>query len=116
MRNDTRSSFNRYTATLAALSAVSDATHSFTVEPSVQQTLESRIQESSEFLGRINIVGVDELKGEKIGLGVTGPIAGRTNVSANDRVPRDVSDLEAHDYECFSTEFDTFVTWMKLDA
>ncbi|WP_227369827.1 phage major capsid protein, P2 family [Halomonas sp. M20] len=116
MRNDTRIAFNRLKERIAQLSGVTSATESFAVEPSVQQTLESKIQESSEFLGRINIVGVDELKGEKLGLGVTGPIAARTDVSAKDRQPRDITGLDANSYECVSTEFDTYLPWSKLDA
>ncbi|MGM0985441.1 MAG: phage major capsid protein, P2 family [Pseudomonadota bacterium] len=116
MRNDTRQAFNRMHARIAQLSGVDSATEQFNVEPSVQQTLESRIQESSEFLGRIGVVGVDELKGEKVGLGVTGPIAGRTDVANEDREPRDVTSLDARGYECVSTEFDTYIRWSQLDA
>ncbi|SDJ41161.1 phage major capsid protein, P2 family [Billgrantia gudaonensis] len=116
MRNDTRKQFNQMRERVAHLSGVTSAAEQFAVEPSVQQTLESRIQESSEFLGRINVVGVDELKGQKIGLGVTGPIAGRTDVTANDRSPRDVSELTDATYECVSTEFDTYIRWAQLDA
>jgi P2 family phage major capsid protein len=116
MRNDTRQAYNQYTQRIASLSGVSSAAESFAVAPSVQQTLESQMQESSEFLNRINVIGVDELKGEKVGLGVSGPIAGRTDVSANDRAPRDLTSLDGNAYECFSTEFDTFISWSKLDA
>ncbi len=116
MRNDTRVAYNRLTQRIAQLSGVGDATKTFAVEPSVQQTLETKIQESSEFLGRINIVGVDELKGEKLGLGVSGPIAGRTDVTQKDRQTRDMTSLDPHGYECHSTEFDTHLTWGKLDA
>lgn len=116
MRNDTRKAFNQLRSRIAQLSGVETAAEQFNVSPSVQQTLESKIQESSEFLGRINIVGVDELKGQKIGLGVTGPIAGRTDVTQKDRSPRDVTDLTDTTYECVSTEFDTYITWAQLDA
>ncbi|MCT8467025.1 phage major capsid protein, P2 family [Chromohalobacter canadensis] len=116
MRNDTRKLFNNFAERVATLSGVPSAGESFAVEPSVQQTLETRIQESSEFLSSINIVGVDELKGEKLGLGLTGPIAGRTNTTEKDRTPRDLSSLDANGYECRSTEFDTFLGWPKLDA
>lgn len=116
MRNDTRLAYNKLLTRLAMLSGVASATESFTVEPSVQQTLESKIQESSEFLSRINIVGVDELKGEKLGLGLSGPIAGRTDVSSSDRSPRDITTLDATGYECVSTEFDVYLPWSKLDA
>ena len=116
MRNDTRKLFNNFAERVATLSGVPSAGESFSVEPSVQQTLENHIQESSEFLGSVNIIGVDELKGEKLGLGLTGPIAGRTNTTEKDRTPRDLSALDATGYECRSTEFDTFVRWEKLDA
>src|SRR5690606_19354515 len=101
---------------IALLSGVTSAAESFSVAPSVQQTLETKMQESSDFLSRINIIGVDDIKGEKLGLGVSGPIAGRTNTAENDRTPRDLSTLDAKGYECFSTEFDSFLAWSKLDA
>ncbi|MFM9269967.1 phage major capsid protein, P2 family [Halomonas elongata] len=116
MRNDTRQEFNRFAQRVAQLSGVPSAGESFSVEPSVQQTLENRIQESSEFLSSINIIGVDELKGEKLGLGLTGPIAGRTDTTSKDRTPRDLTSLDAVGYECRSTEFDTYLPWSKLDA
>lgn len=116
MRKDTRIAYNRLLDRIAQLSGVPSAKEQFAIEPSVQQTLESKIQESSEFLSSVNIIGVDELKGQKLGLGVTGPIASRTDTTQNDRTTSDVSSLEAHDYECVSTEFDTHITWAKLDA
>jgi P2 family phage major capsid protein len=116
MRNDTRKQYEAFTSRVAQLNGVGDASKTFAVEPSVQQTLETKVQESSEFLGRINVVGVDELKGEKLGLGISGPIAGRTDTSANDRQTRDLSSLEAAGYECRKTEFDTHIGYGKLDA
>jgi len=116
MRNDTRTQFNKFGERLAQINGVPSVNESFAVEPSIQQTLESRIQESSEFLTRINSVGVDELKGQKVGIGVSGPIAGRTDVTSKDRSPRDVSSLDAQGYECVSTEFDTYIRWAQLDA
>ncbi|MDN3562101.1 phage major capsid protein, P2 family [Vreelandella neptunia] len=116
MRNDTRIKFNQYRDRLAQLSGVNSASEQFNVEPSVQQTLESTMQESSEFLGRINMIGVDEIKGQKVGVGVSGPIAGRTNVDANERETRNLAALTDNSYECFSTEFDTHIPWASLDA
>lgn len=116
MKKETRIAYNGLLEQVAKLSGVPSAVEQFAVEPSVQQTLESKIQESSAFLSAINVQGVDELKGQKLGLGVSGPIAKRTDVSANDRTTSDISSLEAHDYECLSTEFDTHITWAKLDA
>jgi P2 family phage major capsid protein len=116
MRNDTRKHFNNFAAKVAKLNGVPDATQKFAVDPSIQQRLEKRIQESSDFLSRINMVGVDELKGEKLALGVTGPIAARTNVANQDRKTRDLTTLDAQGYECRMTEFDTHLGYAKLDA
>ena len=116
MRNDTRILFNQFASQVAKLNGVPEATQKFAVDPSVQQRLEKRIQESSDFLGRINMIGVDELKGEKLALGVSGPIAARTDVSQNDRETRDLSTLDANGYECRLTEFDTHLGYGKLDA
>ncbi|RUR27688.1 phage major capsid protein, P2 family [Vreelandella nanhaiensis] len=116
MRNDTRIKFNQYRDRLAQLSGVNSASEQFNVEPSVQQTLESTMQESSDFLSRINMIGVDEIKGQKVGVGVSGPIAGRTNVEVKERETRNLTALTENTYECFSTEFDTHIPWASLDA
>ena len=116
MRNESRVQFNKLRQQIAKLNGVESAAETFAVEPSVQQRLEQRIQESSDFLNRINVIGVDEIKGEKIGMGVGSTIAGRTDVSAKDRTPRDLSDMGANGYECFLTEFDTAVPYAKIDA
>lgn len=115
MRNDTRLAFNAYLDQLATLNGVPSATAKFTVEPSVQQRLETRIQESSDFLGRVNIVGVDEQGGDKIGLGVSGPIASTTNTNTTDRSPRDPLALDETGYFCTQTNFDTFIRYATLD-
>ncbi|MBK1874576.1 phage major capsid protein, P2 family [Marinobacter sp. 1-3A] len=115
MRNESRVLFNKLRQQIATLNGAENPAEQFNVTPSVQQTLEKRIQESSALLQAINMIGVDEIKGEKIGLGV-GTIAGRTNVSNKDRNPRDVSDLGANGYECVLTEFDTALPYAKIDA
>lgn len=115
MRNDTRVLFNAYLAQLAALNSVPDATKKFTVTPSVQQTLETKIQESSAFLSKINIVPVSEQKGEKLGLGIGGTIAGTTNTANTDRTPTDPSNMDGSAYECTQTNFDTALKYSKLD-
>jgi len=72
MRNESRVQFNKLRRRIAELNGVESAAETFAVEPSVQQRLEQRIQESSGFLNRINVIGVDEVKGEKIGAGAWG--------------------------------------------
>lgn len=117
MRNDTRLKFNEYLARLATLNHVSpDAVISkFTADPSVQQTLETKIQESSAFLQSVNFYGVDEQEGEKIGLGVTGPIASTTDTKTKDRDTTDVSSTDTNAYRCEQTNYDTHVRYAKLD-
>jgi hypothetical protein len=76
MRQETRFKFNAYLSRVAELNGIDagDVSKKFTVEPSVTQTLMNTMQESSDFLTRINIVPVSEMKGEKIGIGVTGSL------------------------------------------
>jgi len=116
MRNETRLQFNAYLDQVATLNQIPDAAQKFNVDPSVQQTLETKIQESSEFLAKVNIVGVREQSGERLGLGIGTPIASTTDTSVQDRTTRDPSTLDARDYRCTQTNSDTHITYQKLDA
>jgi len=115
MKNATRLKYTAYLVQVALLNGVASAAEKFTVEPSVQQTLETKIQESSDFLTKINIVPVTDMKGEKLGLGLGGTIAGRTDTSKAERNPSDPTSLEGNGYECTKTDFDTLVKYVKLD-
>ena len=115
MRNDTRVLFNAYLQQLAQLHGVGDVTTKFTAAPSVAQTLETRIQESSAFLSAINVFGVAEQSGEKIGIGIDGTIASTTDTTLKDREPRDPSGLDNRGYTCTQTNFDTGIRYQKLD-
>ena len=46
MRNETRQKFNEFTGKVAKLNAITSAMVQFNVQPSVQQTLETKMQES----------------------------------------------------------------------
>lgn len=116
MRNETRVHYSQYLEQLARLNGVSDPTVKFTVAPSVQQKLEDRIQESSGFLSRINIMPVTDQEGEKLGLGVTGTIASRTDTSSADRQAADPTDLTDARYRCEQTNYDTALRYSKIDA
>lgn len=115
MRTETRRAYNALIARIAELNGVPSATEKFAVEPSIQQTLETRLQESSEFLKSINIIGVSEQKGARLGLGIGSPIASTTNTGSQDRATKDPTDLEEVLYECTQTNFDTHITYAKLD-
>jgi len=116
MLNNTRAAFTAYIAQLARLNGVPDATQTFSVAPTVEQTLEDRIQEQAEFLGQINVMPVRDLVGEKLGIGANTTVAARTDTTVNDRVPREVTNLEDRRYECKFTEFDTTVKYATLDV
>jgi P2 family phage major capsid protein len=116
MKKQTRIAFTQYNDRVAQLNDVDSIASTFSVEPSIQQTLETKMQESSAFLTQINMIGVSEQEGEKVGLGVSGPIASRTNTANKERQTRDVSTLENNRYRCEKTNFDTHITYAKLDA
>ncbi|MDG6881043.1 phage major capsid protein, P2 family [Phocoenobacter uteri] len=91
---------------------------SYSIDPSVQQKLEKEVLLKSDFLKRINIVPVTELKGETLRLGVASTIASRTDTSVGSavRVPENIMGMEQQDYECFQTNFDTFISFAQLDT
>lgn len=118
MRPTTRFKFNAFLTRVAELNNVdaSDMNKKFTVEPSVSQTLMTRVQESSDFLTRINIVPVGEMKGEKIGVGVTGSIASTTDTAGGDeRETADFAALDAEGYECGQINYDFHIRYNTLD-
>lgn len=118
MKNSTRQQFNGYLANQAQLNGVPSATEQYTVVPSVQQKIEERIQESSEFLGKINIIPVTDQKGEALGLGISGGIASRTNTKAGKRrEPKNVGELGViYTYVCEKTDFDTSINYALIDS
>lgn len=117
MRQETRFKFNAYLSRVAELNGIDagDVSKKFTVEPSVTQTLMNTMQESSDFLTRINIVPVSEMKGEKIGIGVTGSIASTTDTAGGtERQPKDFSKLASNKYECDQINFDFISATKRL--
>lgn len=116
MQKNTRLKYDAYTKRIALLNDVDDVSKKFTVTPSVQQTIETNMQDSSAFLGQINIVGVTEQEGEALGLGVSGPIASTTDTTTTDRATADPTTLDNDLYRCEQTNSDTHLTYAKLDA
>ncbi|MGG2018885.1 phage major capsid protein, P2 family [Pseudomonas sp. S8] len=92
------------------------ASKMFSVEPSIAQELNEAITAKSDFLQRINVLPVTEIKGEKIFLGVSGPVTGRTNTKTTDREAKDASALDNSTYELSSTESDVGMPYAKIDA
>ncbi|AER31198.1 phage major capsid protein, P2 family [Pantoea ananatis] len=117
MKNSTRFKLNAYMSVLAEINNInlSALNSKFTVEPSVAQTLETKIQESSDFLTRINIVPVAEQSGERLGLGIGSTIAGTTDTTQKEREPTDPTYIDGEGYKCTQTNFDTALPYVKLD-
>lgn len=117
MKKTTRFKLNAYLTRLAELNGISidDVGKKYTAEPSVAQTLETKIQESSAFLQRINLVPVDEQSGERLGLGIGQTIAGTTDTTKQERQPTDPTYIDGEGYKCTQTNFDTALPYEKLD-
>ncbi|ANR79966.1 phage major capsid protein, P2 family [Kosakonia sacchari] len=118
MRKETRFKFNAYLTRLAELNFVSvdDLSKKFSVEPSVTQTLFDKIQQSSSFLQKINMVVVGELTEEKIGIDVNGTIASTADTANGDeRKTADFSKMDAYRYFCQPVNFDFHMKYNKLD-
>ena len=117
MKLETRKLWDGYSQRQAELNGVPIHhvnTH-FAIAPSVSQTLENKVQESSEFLKQIGIFPVSEQEGEKLGLGVGGPVSSTNAGSTVRRDPRSVQTLDSDKYRCEQTNFDTYITYAQLD-
>lgn len=119
MEEFTQQRFDEYTARLAELNGLSHqavTTRKFTIDPAIQQTLVTRMQASSAFLGRINVVPVAQLKGQKVGLTMGSSIASNTDTSTGTpRKGTDPTGLDANGYEAFQNNYDTVLRYAKLD-
>ncbi|HGP0623448.1 TPA: phage major capsid protein, P2 family [Serratia marcescens] len=119
MKKTTRFKFNAYLQQVAKLNGITDVGDvgkKFSVEPSVTQSLMNVVQESSEFLTRINMTPLAELKGEKVGVGVNGSIASTTDTDGGkERQTADFTSLESNKYECQQVNFDFHMRYNQLD-
>lgn len=115
MKNNTRAQFNAYASHIAQLNGVDDATTKFSVDPTIEQKMEDRIQEKADFLKDINIIPVDEMSAEVIGLGIDNPVASRTDTTTKDRTPRPVGGMTGRTYNAKKTDFDTYITYKQMD-
>ncbi|MFJ2451395.1 phage major capsid protein, P2 family [Pseudomonas protegens] len=101
---------------LAEAYNIGDTARTFAVEPTHAQELNDQITERVDFLGRINVVPVSEIKGEKVLLGLNGPATSRTDTDKKDREPRSLLDLKNNMYELFHTETDVALKFATIDA
>ncbi len=120
MRNETRALFNSYLAQIALLNSVDVGAVSskFSVDPVVEQRLEDRIRDSSEFLMAINMLPVPQQSGQKLGVGAGRRLAGRVNTAnGTRRNPSGIGNNNLkHQYKCEKTNFDWSRRYELLDA
>lgn len=116
MLKQTRTKLNSFTSTIAQLNNVTNVAEKFNIEPSVQQRMEKRIQQSAEFLQKINFEYPIDQQGQKIGIGAGETIAGRTDTTAQERNPSDPISMDANNYFCRQTNYDTVIRYAQLDA
>ncbi|EMF2234067.1 phage major capsid protein, P2 family [Salmonella enterica] len=115
MQPETRVLFNTMRQDLARLNGVGDISEKFTVTPRVQQTTEKKMQEDNGFLKLINVHGVREMMGNKVGIGVNGPIASTTDTTVKERETFNPLDLDEKGYVCTQTNFDTHINYDTID-
>ena len=115
MRNTTRQLFNKLKLEVAEANNVDDVTAKFNLVPAVERRLVERQGESADLLKKINVVGVTEQKGQKLGLGVGSPIASRTDTNSKERETAYVGSLMPDEYDCKQTNFDTHIGYRTLD-
>ena len=117
MRNTTRVLFDGYMARQAELNGVGvdHVTKNFNLAPSVEQKLEDKTQQSSEMLKKINIIGVPDQSGQKLGLGISGPVSSTNTSNTDPREPRSVHTLDDNGYECGQINTDTYIPYAQLD-
>ncbi|WP_155891386.1 P2 family phage major capsid protein [Oleidesulfovibrio alaskensis] len=118
MQQSTRQLFNAMLARFASTYGVQDVQHSFSVTPSIAQKLQDKIVEQSTFLSKINMLPVDELKGQNILGFAASPVTSRTDTSqpGKERQPRNVMGLEARGYELHQTNADVSMPYRLIDV
>ena len=91
----------------------------FNVTPTIAQSIETRIQQSNDFLNSINVTAVRDISGEVLHFGGAGMITKRTNTIQPDGSLRRHSQpahLIARDYHCKDIEQDTLIKWDLIDS
>lgn len=123
MRNETRLLFTGMIGQLATINGVAAADvragAEFSIAPAVEQKLEEIIKQETPFLQQVNVYTVVAQEGDKIGLGVTRPIAGRVATNSQTGVrrrPTDPTDTaDRGRYRCEQTNSDVALKYAKID-
>jgi len=90
----------------------------YAATPSVAQSLNEKIIEDGNwFLRMINVIPVSEISGEKVFLGLSGSVTGRTDTSgAGERTAKNLVDLNGDLYALKKTDSDVALRYTTIDA
>lgn len=112
----TQLAMQAYKQRLGELNGTQNFNAPFAVAPAPHQKIIEAYQQSTEFLGKINMILVKEAHGQKLGLGNNKPIAKTTDTRINPRRPTPLGELEAvDDYLCTQTDYDVAYDWATID-
>ncbi|UXC90140.1 phage major capsid protein, P2 family [Sphingobium sp. RSMS] len=102
----------------AGLTATPGQLAEFNVAPAIEQKLQAKLREISDFMSRINVMPVVNQQGSRVGVGVNRSLASRTNRAAgNKRSPQDITGSDQIDqYLCKKTDYDYAWSYELLDA
>lgn len=89
----------------------------YAATPSIAQTIYDKVvEDGNAFLQSININLVDELKGDKVGMSLTGRVASRTEITGGaERTPKNLLNTDSNTFELFETEFDIAIGYKQID-
>lgn len=90
----------------------------YTATPSIAQTIyDLMVEEADPFLNEINILPVQDVQGEKVGLSVTGLVVSRTDTSgAGERAAKNFIDPLEKGYQLYSVDSDIAIPYSLLNA
>lgn len=118
MLPNTRRAFNAFTQGLSHwLGHGSDVRNEMvTYSPERQQSVYSALAEQADFLKKINVTPVSAQYGQRLGVGVSRPIASRTDTDVDERNVRYVGEVKGDSYDAVQTNFDTYISYSSMDA
>lgn len=116
MLTETRKKFNDLRSQMVKEYALDSTSATYPVAEPHAVVLNDRVQESSDFLRKINVMSVTDMTGTAMNLGVSRFIASRTNTDNQDRTPSNVAEFSALKYECKQTEWDVALPYKTIDA
>jgi P2 family phage major capsid protein len=109
-----------YTALQVAMAktyGVPEVKDYFNVSTPMETRLNDAIQQSDDFLQRINVVPVTDITGQAVLIDAAGqPLARRTDTDQDDRETTDLADPDGCPYTCVKTEYDVHMKYAQLDT